>query len=75
MCENNDHQYGQGLVGQIEYKYGEFKMTLQAPAYSWSLSLHMVVSVVAFFRFCDGRTDILSSENNDHQFGRGLVGQ
>ena len=32
------------------------------------------ISAVARFCFCDGRTDTLR-ENNDHLFGRGLVGQ
>ena len=57
-------------------KSGDFRVTHQATANRWSLSAHMV-SIVARFCFCDGRTDGRTdtlSENNDHLSGRGLGG-
>ena len=73
---------------EITYKSSEFKMTHPSPANRWSLFSRMVfvvlfpgldVGVVMRFYFCDnlrtdGRTDTLC-DNNDHLFGRGLVGQ
>ena len=65
-------------------KSGEFKMTHQATANRLSLfsSMESVILFTgpcrqrcrAFIYFCDSRTDTMC-ENNDHPFGRGLVGQ
>ena len=57
-----------------ENKSSELKMTHQATANRWPLSAHMMTGVAALFCFSDGRTDT-THENNDHLFGRGLVGQ
>ena len=53
-------------------KSGDFRVTHQAPANRWSL-FSSIVSFIARFLFF-GRTDTMC-ENNDHLFGRGLVGQ
>ena len=61
------------MTAEKKNKSGDLRVTHLAPANWWSLFSYMV-SVVAHICFCDGRTDILR-ENNDHLFGRGLVGQ
>ena len=58
-----------------ENKSGDFRVTHQATANNrWSLFSCMVSFVARFHFVTDGRTDTMC-ENNDHLFGRGLVGQ
>ena len=64
MSNNSIYAGVGGSLNLRNYKSGEFKMTHQATANTWSLSAHMVSGVIACFCFF-GWTGTMC-ENNDH---------